>query len=102
MRKQLGSLLMAVLAFGWVLWGEIHQGANPRASWSFADTFETKLACERRREIILSLWESDMSKGDNPSWHKEGNNMLYFRNKEFHTSFTYHCVPDHIDPRPRE
>ena len=103
MRKQLGSLLMAILAFGWVvLWVE-GVGMTPELSgseWKFWGAFETKRACDKERETRLSHMEN-LAQGDVRAervWPK-GNVMRFSEGKETQGTLSLYCVPDHIDPR---
>ena len=56
MTRQFSSLLMAICAFGWVLWVVAEEiDGERRVEWSsWNGDFENKLACEREQEDVLS------------------------------------------------
>ena len=110
MTKQLSSLLMAICAFGWVMWLEVQPiepgPQNPRPRWSFTDTFETKLACELEQGEKLSNSIVNMSERKKRfpkfDWFLADNMVVWLENEIPIFTSTFHCVPDHIDPRPIE
>jgi len=104
----IGTLIVATLqaspAFAevtWVLWGQyVFSWDDRQVEWAIIDTYTTKPACEDARDK-LSRHVQEQSGGGYKIY--ETRHTIHIRGRTYRFIVSpYQCLPDTVDPRPKQ
>lgn len=106
------SLSFSSISFadcGWVLWTKTISGevvGDKTTKWEYIDTYKKREHCKTERE---NIWDINNKSYNAPNKLPSvefvtgtRGKMVWVLFKNGHmTSYTFYCVPDTVDPRPK-
>ena len=93
----------ALLLVLWILWQQSTRGGkNPYEFWYYIDAHETRSSCEAQVKEVLAIVKRDAKKVLDSDRILGVTRLTYIDLLDDRVYASFRCVPDTIDPRPKE